>query len=1536
MIDWTPNKDIYTKIVPLLFAVLFWQCNFEKEELEKLPSEIQEVAGSATFSCDPPCVKEDTEEGEMICVPKLSGSGGKVDVVFGKKAIQGKKISFIVTESWITISEQAEHHYVVHYSSNEKTSPRQAEITFTVDNTLQAVVIDQLSTPTLTIEPSADIEVSYLRGDTILEISASESVWIASLDPVIDWISIETDPEENTLSISYQENQVNTERETILQVSIQDTEVNQNITFTQEARPSIRASFRENDHRKGYVKNHTLFVSEHDGGQITEIIDISIQSKDPSWDVFLTARINNTNLNEVLDPSTLPWLSYTKDLTENTLSIEVLEYDIDNIFDIYLNVFIEDAPTILDKIEIVLTPLHPSIISLPATAGEEQYTIGSQVTKVSKDADWLSITSTQTAWKYVIGYQANPSSERVAYISFLNDHAFYFVRAIKQAGKPVVSIVNYQTDATITLPPTSGNQVLDVTITQGWDWIATASTNSQTDWLSLSDNQQTDQLTITYPANPTQNARSIELIVQVKDFRSEQVSLTVQQAGKPSVSIVNYQTDATITLPPTSGNQVLDVTISEGWDWIATASTNSQTDWLSLSDNQQTDQLTITYPANLTQNARSIELTVQVKDFRSEQVSLTVQQAGKPSVSIVNYQTDATITLPPTSGNQVLDVTISEGWDWIATASTNSQTDWLSLSDNQQTDQLTITYPANPTQNARSIELIVQVKDFRSEQVSLSVQQAGLLPSGPVPSNICVYRSLNGNVDYVIPDEGAVNLPTDAGDTVFDVTLLTTTYIQGEPTNTPIPGDWTFTKNTSDTWFSLSQSQDKSKIRITFQLNSGPTRTAEVLIASKEHPEIRQSIVLWQASTTATLPNGLCVYRPLEQGGVDYVIPDAGIVNLPTDAGDTVFDVTLLVYNIPIPGDWTFTKSTSDTWFSLSQSQDKSKIRITFQLNSGPTRTATISVASKAYPTIGQTIVLSQASTTATLPNGLCVYRPLEQGGVDYVIPDEGIVNLPTDAGDTVFDVTLLVYNIPIPGDWTFTKSTSDTWFSLSQSQDKSKIRITFQLNSGPTRTATISVASKAYPTIGQTIILSQASAPDAIEVSLSFYGANQVLYTSKLSPGENYRIGHSSKSLLYDVKLLLDGSPVRGEWTVSKTANATWVTLSRTSNGQLQIDREKNMSGEERQVEITVASKVKPSVQMKFTLTQLSGLVPNGISIYYDSYNGQVKTRAKLEARKLRTDYTSGDFVFYVRLLSGRRPIAGKWTVSKPASASWIQLTQTQDVERGGPLSLPRYVGQLGINFEKNSSGTKRHAEITVASKVKPSVQMKFTIEQMPNPSRASLSVYDGEVRLSSRSTVKLPSASGGRYKLGIGIAEGIEWSAIKNFSSYTWFTFDSDQTNDTVFINYEANTDARKRHALITIRVKDAPSTDIDIWISQKPLQRPDIICVYKDDLTVSPEGTIYLPSDSGSVDYTTTLAIYEYGGLRGINGEWAVEGDTPNDWFAIRPDHVNKRLTIQFETNPSSANSRSAKIIIRSKFFPNVSFPVFLEQKNANIDR
>ena len=260
------------------------------------------------FSCDPPCVSEETEAGEMICVPKLSGQGGKIDVTFGKKSVEGKSVTFIVAEEWVTIQEVEEHHYLVRYLPNEQSTPRQAEVTFSIrrggertelghDDIQQVIVVDQLPTPTLTIEPSADIEINYAAGDTTLDVSASESAWVVSLDPVITWLAVEEDHAENTLSVIYESNPTSNSRKTSLQVSIQSTDVTQSIVFTQEGKPSISASFHQNDDRKGHLgtsgtgqaSTPTLFTSEYYGGQIIETIDISIQSKNPAWDVFLTA-----------------------------------------------------------------------------------------------------------------------------------------------------------------------------------------------------------------------------------------------------------------------------------------------------------------------------------------------------------------------------------------------------------------------------------------------------------------------------------------------------------------------------------------------------------------------------------------------------------------------------------------------------------------------------------------------------------------------------------------------------------------------------------------------------------------------------------------------------------------------------------------------------------------------------------------------------------------------------------------------------------------------------------------------------------------------------------------------------------------------------------------------------------------------------------------------------------------------------------------------------------------------------------------------
>ena len=740
---------------------------------------------------------------------------------------------------------------------------------------------------------------------------------------------------------------------------------------------------------------------------------------------------------------------------------------------------------------------------------------------------------------------------------------------------------------------------------------------------------------IEYQANPSTSARTAAISARNnKDFYHIG---EIKQAGrdKPTLSIANYQTGAIISLPPAAGSQTFSISISSGWDWTAF----TQANWLRVSDDQSTDVLTISYDASSLSSTRDAVVDVQVKDFTSEHISLTFRQAAKPTLSIANYQTGAIISLPPAAGSQTFSVSISSGWDWTS----STQANWLRVSDDQSTDMLTISYDASSLSSTRDAVVDVQVKDFTSEHISLTFRQA----AKPTLS-IANYQT------------GAIiSLPPAAGSQTFSIS---------------ISSGWDWTASTQANWLRVSDDQSTDVLTISYDASSlSSTRDAVVDVQVKDFTSEHISLTFRQASARV-LPDLICVYRSSD----DFIIIPGSMVNLSAVKGDTLFDVALLSGGSPVQGEWTFSKPGNTHWFSLSQTQDGSKLRITFEKNSsGTTRRATIHVASKDAPNVSQTVVLSQISARV-LPDLICVYRSSD----DFIIIPGGMVNLSAVKGDTLFDVALLSGGSPVQGEWTFSKPGNTHWFSLSQTQDGSKLSITFEKNSsGTTRRATIHVASKDAPNVSQTVVLSQISAP------------------------------------------------------------------------------------------------------------------------------------------------------------------------------------------------MPAAV------------------------------------------------------------TIVLPSASGGSYPFNVeGTHPPMEWR-MQNSTSYTytsWYTLDANYVDNVLTIDYEANTTGEKRVAsiIITIHTTDEGTVQRRIQIEQNSLQLPDFICVYKNNVTVPQNGFIYLSSDTSEVEYVATLAAYFDGELRGIDGEWVVEGDTPNDWFALIANHRDKKLTIKYQVN-NSGSARIARIVVRSKFFSTMSQVIYLYQ-------
>ena len=546
----------------------------------------------------------------------------------------------------------------------------------------------------------------------------------------------------------------------------------------------------------------------------------------------------------------------------------------------------------------------------------------------------------------------------------------------------------------------AGNITFEV-VSANVDW---AITNSDT-WITISHvtGDASQRITITYEENTAITSREATLTLATTETgETETLDITLTQAAAArqisadKTRIPVNADDTSVTFNVTA-NVPWEITQASPASWISSISPDEGTG----SANQE---ITISYEENTATTNRVAILTLAATGAvatESETITLTQAAAArtlstdKASIPVDADDTSATFNV---TANVPWDITQASPVSWISSIS------HLSGNANQE---ITITYEENTTITSRDAVLTLAATETgATETVTITLTQAAAA------------RKLS-------TDKNDISLTVDAGNAIFNVTA-----------NVP----WEITKRAEDDWISsisTSSGRDNQEITIEYKENTaGINRKAILTLAATGGGSESETITLTQAAAARQFAT------------------DKTDISVNADDTSVTFNVTA---NVP----WEITKRAEDTFItaiSPDSGTDNQEITITYEENTATTtRDAVLTLAATGTGTESETITITQAAAVA---------RVLSASPSNLT---------PTaEAGDVTFDVNA---NVP----WRITKRTEDDWITtISPSSGRDPKRITIEYDENTTSTSRNAILTlAAIGTGGETveITITQASA---------------------------------------------------------------------------------------------------------------------------------------------------------------------------------------------------------------------------------------------------------------------------------------------------------------------------------------------------------------------------------------------------------------------------------------------------------------------------
>ena len=1001
-----------------------------------------------------------------------------------------------------------------------------------------------------------------------------------------------------------------------------------------------------------------------------------------------------------------------------------------------------------------------------------------------------------------------------------------------------------------------------------------ASVPLSVDWLSVN-KPSSSTLKATYKRHTGSSPRSVRATVSVTGLSlSEEIVFT--QGVTPNLTISSQ--DITISgaaASLTADAHTFDVSVSaSSGGWSARATSN----WLSLV-RQENNILRIISQANLGA-ARTGQLIVSIPET-DVSYTLTLSQLA-PSLRIAEEQ----VLFDKVQSSTTLHIS-STGESW--TAFPKEAASWLSLTADVAKGELIVSATRNTDSEPRSARLVISLPNTSpSVSKELSVQQAA-------------------NIIFRIDGSSHIALTASGGDTTLTI------LARDESTSTML-SDWTATKEANDAWITSAENLSSgTKLKVTYAANAGSVRSAALTLTLPAPANQSFKIRLTQAIPTLHMAYraptqasaGLSVvstssgYKaqmsPFFTGNLSFDVTHTGpswttnAAQLPSAftyaaANDlksfsltagTASQQTTFTFIITIPGSslsrtliltqeslpiftlvpttlpafsaasgeqrltlslknssnrnfaWSLSSSnTVPAWLSLSKA-DASTLSVRVSKNSTVgARTASFSVVSAEASSITHTISVSQAVNQLT------------------IVPSTSPILVDENMGSTTLRISTVIDS------WTATNPDHADWLTLTPSNDKSTLKISYKANTEAARSTSIRIASDTQATINQILTLTQAAHQPYISPASAT--------TTPFSP-----VGGS-----HTIPLSINASKIQAEvgtlttWAYTVTENLSWLSSGlvrvTVSSNILQLSLSKNTSLSERTGTVRVTLSGHASIYATITITQRAAPT---LSLTPDPGN------------EISVDYTSGELTYTL--------------ASSDANLQNFSATVSEN-----PVLIASITNKvLTLNYQGNTTSAPRRASVDITVN---GFSTNIPFLQAGKPT----------IQL-AESSATVPYAAGSvRVTLSIEPAN-LAWTLNRANAADSWISSLQKINNEAVQISYTANDTPADRAAVININ--PAKSTYAFAAQSFTLTQKR------KPVLTLSAKGTALASNAEIILDHMAGDTTLDVSVTPSTNMWSAVRKTVLGSWIkSLTPSENKAQLTISYYIN-TTPNIRKETILL-----------------------
>ena len=621
------------------------------------------------------------------------------------------------SSEWVRLEPHPEEDYLrILYTENASEEERSATIRISIEDILisQDLVLVQSPAPVLSISPSESISLTYLAGDTSLDVSVSDgTAWVSLVEGSVAWLRVSRS-DAGKLEAVYDRNSSDASRSATVAVSVEGLPVSEDIVFTQEATSTLRITPSSLEVTSASGSVH-FDVSGSSGA-----FQISPSASDIDW-------VRSVSLSE-------DGTSLTAAYTENTLSdARSIDFEVSLVSDPLLS----ETVTLSQLGAPELSILPSQSISLSYLAGDTSLAVnvseGSWTSAVQGTAKWLR-TSRSDAGKLEAVYDRNDISEsRSATV------------AVSVEGLPVSEDIVFTQEATSTLRITpsslevtsaSGSVHFDVSGSSGAFQISPSA--SDIDWVrSVSLSEDGTSLIADYTENTLSDGRSIDLKVSLVSDPLVSETVTLSQAGAPELSILPSQS---ISLSYLAGDTSLDVSLSSG---VWTSAVQESVDWLQVSS-PDSKTLKAVYERNDGASSRSATVAVSV-DGLSISKEVVFTQAGVSSLIV--SPSSSTVS----SGSGSVSFSVSGDGGSFQVSPSASTIEWVSSIDvSEDGSSFSVAYTENRLSDGRSIDLKVSLVSDPLLFKTFTLSQSGSPVLSISPSQTISLRYLSGDTSLAV------------------------------------------------------------------------------------------------------------------------------------------------------------------------------------------------------------------------------------------------------------------------------------------------------------------------------------------------------------------------------------------------------------------------------------------------------------------------------------------------------------------------------------------------------------------------------------------------------------------------------------------------------------------------------------------------------------------------------------------------------------------------------------------------------------------